>query len=119
MGRLLVPDALRGFAIVAMLIAHAAPFVPNAPWAVQFITANFSSVASPLFALVMGMSAELVWRRGGPVGVTLLQQTLRGLFLIVLGVWMATWGSGWRSSSATLDCSSSSARPFYSCAAQS
>lgn len=93
MSRLLVPDALRGFAIVAMLIAHAAPFVPNAPWAVQFVTANFSSVASPLFALVMGMSAELVWRRGGAVGVTLLQQTLRGLFLIVLGVWMATWGS--------------------------
>ncbi|MFP3821469.1 hypothetical protein SB658_22500, partial [Bacillus sp. SIMBA_008] len=55
--------------------------------------ANFSDVASPLFALVMGMSAELVWRRGGRVGTTLLQQTLRGLFLVVLGVWMASWGS--------------------------
>ncbi|WDM44126.1 hypothetical protein KV395_13105 [Microbacterium luteolum] len=91
--RLLVPDVLRGFAIIAMLIAHAASFVPNAPWAVHFVTANFSDVASPLFALVMGMSAELVWRRGGRVGTTLLQQTLRGLFLVVLGVWMAGWGS--------------------------
>lgn len=92
-GRLLVPDVLRGFAIIAMLIAHAASFLPNVPWAVHFVTANFSDVASPLFALVMGMSAELVWRRGGRVGTTLLQQTLRGLFLVVLGVWMATWGS--------------------------
>ncbi|WP_435743078.1 acyltransferase family protein [Microbacterium sp. PMB16] len=92
-GRLLIPDALRGFAIIAMLIAHAASFVPNVPWAAQFVTANFSELASPLFALVMGMSAELVWRRGGRVGTTLLQQMLRGLFLIVLGVWMATWGS--------------------------
>lgn len=92
-GRLLVPDVLRGFAIIAMLIAHAASFVPNVPGAVHFVTANFSEVASPLFALVMGMSAELVQRRGGGVGMTLLQQTLRGLFLIVLGVWMASWGS--------------------------
>ena len=91
--RLLIPDILRGFAIIAMLIAHAASFVPNAPWAVHFATSMFSEVASPLFALVMGMSAELVWRRGGRVGTTLLQQVLRGLFLIVLGVWMATWGS--------------------------
>ena len=76
-----------------MLIAHAGPFLPEAPWAAKFITGTFSDVASPLFALVMGMSAELVWRRGGRVGATLLQQTLRGLFLVVLGVWMASWGS--------------------------
>ncbi|MBT2485009.1 MULTISPECIES: acyltransferase family protein [unclassified Microbacterium] len=91
--RLLVPDVLRGIAIIAMLIAHASPFVPNAPGVARFVTANFSELASPLFALVMGMSAELVWRQGGRVGKTLLQQTLRGLFLIVLGVWMAGWGS--------------------------
>ncbi|PRB56776.1 acyltransferase family protein [Microbacterium sp. MYb45] len=92
-GRLVVPDVLRGFAIVAMLIAHAAPFIPNVPSAVHFLNSNFSAVASPLFALVMGMSAELVWRRGGKIGTTLLHQCLRGLFLVVLGVWMATWGS--------------------------
>ncbi|MEV4666448.1 acyltransferase family protein [Microbacterium sp. LWO12-1.2] len=92
-GRLVVPDVLRGIAIVAMLIAHAAPFVPSRPGAVSFVTSMFSEMASPLFALVMGLSAQLVWNRRPRIGVTLLQQTLRGLFLIALGVWMATWGS--------------------------
>ncbi|MHC9045977.1 acyltransferase family protein [Microbacterium saperdae] len=91
--RLVVPDVLRGIAIVAMLIAHAAPFVPSRPGAVSFVTSMFSEMASPLFALVMGLSAQLVWNRRPRVGVTLLQQTLRGLFLIALGVWMSTWGS--------------------------
>ncbi|WP_262003458.1 acyltransferase family protein [Microbacterium sp. Mcb102] len=91
--RLLIPDVLRGVAIVAMVIAHANPFLPELPWAAKFTTAMFSDLASPLFALVMGMSAEIVWRRGGRVGVTLLQQVFRGLFLIALGVWMASWGS--------------------------
>jgi uncharacterized protein len=91
--RLVIPDVLRGFAIIAMLIAHAASFLPDIPWAAHFVTAMFSEVASPLFALVMGMSAEIVWRRGGRRGITLLHQVLRGLFLILLGVWMATWGS--------------------------
>jgi hypothetical protein len=91
--RLPVPDVLRGIAIVAMVIAHAAPFIPSRPGAVSFVTSMFSEMASPLFALVMGLSAQLVWNRRPRVGVTLLQQTLRGLFLIALGVWMATWGS--------------------------
>ena len=89
----MIPDVLRGVAIVAMVIAHAAPFLPDAPWAVKVVTSNISDLASPLFALVMGISAELVWRRGGRRGVTMLQQLVRGLFLIALGVWMATWGS--------------------------
>lgn len=91
--RLVIPDVLRGVAIIAMVIAHAAPFLPDAPWAVKVVTSNISDLASPLFALVMGMSAELVWRRGGRRGITVLQQVVRGLFLIGLGVWMATWGS--------------------------
>ena len=91
--RLVIPDVLRGIAIVAMLIAHAAPFVPVRPGAVSFVISMFSEMASPLFALVMGLSAQLVWNRRPRVGVTLLQQTLRGLFLIALGVWMSTWGS--------------------------
>ena len=91
--RLVVPDVLRGLAIVAMLIAHAAPFIPNMPWAVDFIRGNINDLASPLFALVMGMSAQLVWQRSVRVPVTLLQQTVRGVILIALGIWMATWGS--------------------------
>lgn len=91
--RLIVPDVLRGIAIVAMLVAHAAPFIPNVPWVVQFPTAQLNSLASPLFALVMGMSAQLFWDRGSGVRKTLLEQGIRAAILIVLGVWMASWGS--------------------------
>lgn len=93
MARLVIPDVLRGVAILAMVIAHAAPFVPDRPWIVGFVFSHFNALASPLFALVMGMAAEIVWRRGGRVSTTLLQQSIRGLVLIALGVWMATWGS--------------------------
>lgn len=91
--RLVIPDVLRGIAIVAMLIAHAAPFVPQVPGALRFIVGNINDLASPLFAMVMGMSAQLVWQQRRGVPVTLLQQGIRGLLLIALGVWMATWGS--------------------------
>lgn len=91
--RLVVPDVLRGIAIVAMLIAHAAPFLPEMPRSARFLTAMFSELASPLFAVVMGMSAQLMWQASGRVGIPLLQQLLRGLFLVVLGAWMASWGS--------------------------
>jgi len=88
-----VPDVLRGIAIIAMLVAHAAPFLPNVPWVVQFPTTQLNAVASPLFALVMGISAQIVWNRSKSVGTTLLQQAIRAAILIVFGVWMATWGS--------------------------
>jgi len=91
--RLPVPDVLRGVAIIAMLIAHAARFHPNAPRAVEFAVGNINDLASPLFALVMGMSAQLTWNVSSPAGRTYLQQVLRGLILIVLGLWMATWGT--------------------------
>ncbi|GAA4486022.1 heparan-alpha-glucosaminide N-acetyltransferase domain-containing protein [Microbacterium panaciterrae] len=91
--RLIVPDVLRGVAIVAMLIAHAAPLLPQLPGAVRFVVGNVNDVASPLFALVMGMSAQLVWNSSRRTGATLLQQGIRGLVLIALGLWMATWGS--------------------------
>ena len=91
--RLPVPDVLRGIAIIAMLVAHAAPFLPNVPWVVQFPTTQLNAVASPLFALVMGISAQIVWNRSTRVGTTLLQQAIRATILIVFGVWMASWGS--------------------------
>ncbi|KJL29308.1 acyltransferase family protein [Microbacterium oxydans] len=91
--RLPVPDVLRGIAIIAMLVAHAAPFLPNVPWVVQFPTTQLNAVASPLFALVMGISAQIVWNRSTSIGTTLLQQAVRAVILIVFGVWMATWGS--------------------------
>jgi len=69
--RLLVADVLRGIAIVAMVIAHAAPFVPSRPGVLSFVTSMFSEMASPLFALVMGLSAQLVWNRRPRVATTL------------------------------------------------
>lgn len=91
--RLVVPDVLRGVAIVAMLIAHAVPMIPDVPRGLGFAMANVNSLASPLFALVMGMSAQIVRSRNDRLWRMLVQQTLRGAALIALGVWMATWGS--------------------------
>lgn len=93
--RLLVPDVLRGVAILAMLVAHAVPFLPHAPSAADFVMYNVNDVASPLFALVMGMAAQLVHQRTPPGDRLrmLVQQGVRALFLVLLGVWVATWGS--------------------------
>lgn len=91
--RLIIPDVLRGIAIIAMLVAHAALFIPDAPWVVQFPTSQLNSLASPLFALVMGMSAQLVWDRSSAMRRTLVEQGIRAAILVVLGVWLAAWGS--------------------------
>ncbi|PPH24659.1 acyltransferase family protein [Rathayibacter toxicus] len=93
--RLLVPDVLRGVAIVAMLIAHAMPLIPSLrKGVIGFIAGNISDVASPLFALVMGMSATIVLARPGASGTRVIVQNLiRAAILIVLGLWLATWGS--------------------------
>lgn len=76
-----------------MLIAHANVFLPHTPGPVGFLVGNINDLASPLFALVMGMSGQIVATRSTTPGITYLQQVIRGLVLIVLGVWMATWGS--------------------------
>jgi hypothetical protein len=93
--RLLVPDVLRGGAILAMLLAHAAPLLGRVPEPWRVFTASANDVASPLFALVMGMSAQLVTQRTDRAGRArmLVQQALRALALVLLGVWMGTWGS--------------------------
>lgn len=93
--RLLVPDALRGLAILAMLVAHAIPFLPGAPSAANFVMYNVNDVASPLFALVMGMAAQLLAQRTGPGERTrmLVRQAVRALVLVMLGLWLVTWGS--------------------------
>lgn len=93
--RLIVPDALRGIAIVAMLIAHAMPLMPGLRGgATGFVAGNVNDVASPLFALVMGMSAAIVVARPGASGArVVLQNLVRAAILIALGVWLATWGS--------------------------
>ncbi|WP_164232992.1 acyltransferase family protein [Microbacterium hydrocarbonoxydans] len=92
-GRMPIPDVLRGVAILAMLIAHAGPFVPNMPKVLLYVQSDINDVASPLFALVMGISAQLVWNRRDGLARTWLQQTWRGILLFALGMWMSTWGS--------------------------
>lgn len=93
--RLLVPDVLRGLAILAMLVAHAVPFLPGAPAALRLVMGDVNDVASPLFALVMGMSAQLVTQRTDPShrGGMLLRQAVRAVVLVGLGLWLAEWGS--------------------------
>lgn len=92
--RVALPDVLRGIAILAMVIAHAEPFLPNAPKIVEFAVGLISSLAAPLFALVMGMSAQLVWERSaGRMGRMLWRQGIKAAALIALGLWMNTWGS--------------------------
>jgi uncharacterized protein len=93
--RLLVPDVLRGVALLAMLIAHAVPFLPERPAALAVVMANINDLASPLFALVMGVSAQLVLQRTVRSGIPfmLFQQIIRGMILIGLGMILSEWGT--------------------------
>lgn len=94
-GRLPVPDVLRGIAVASMVLAHAVPLLPTMPYALRFVLGNVNDLASPLFALVMGMSAQIVWHRSAPGGRArvLLRQVIRAAVLIGLGLWMTTWGT--------------------------
>jgi len=93
-GRLVIPDVLRGVAIVAMLVAHGMPIMMLVPDAVAVAVQLLNDLASPLFALVMGMAAQLVLQRPGATrGAVTAQQLARGAILLVLGVWLSTWGS--------------------------
>ena len=95
--RVVVPDVARGFAIFAMLVAHAVPLLPQVPGAVRFLERQLNDVASPLFACVMGMATAIVLAktRLDPHGVraVIVQNVIRGCILVVLGVWLQTWGS--------------------------
>ncbi|RLV56847.1 DUF418 domain-containing protein [Aeromicrobium phragmitis] len=89
-----LPDLARGFAIVAMLIAHAQVLIPERPEFVSEIFARLNDVASPLFGLVMGMSAAIMLRSNSePAWRVVWHNVLRGGVLIGLGVWLETWGS--------------------------
>lgn len=95
-GRLAVLDVARGFAILAMLIAHAAPLLSEIPRHLAFVGFQLNDVASPLFASVMGSTAAIAVARvgkGRPVVPLLLQNTVRGLLLVALGMLLDAWGS--------------------------
>ncbi|NNG41264.1 DUF1624 domain-containing protein [Flexivirga sp. ID2601S] len=81
-------DAARGIAIVAMVVAHAVPWFV-APQPLRAIIGQVNDLASPLFALVMGVSAGLVARRvvaaRAPRWPTVAQFAVRAVLLVVIG----------------------------------
>lgn len=81
-------DAARGVAIVAMVIAHAHTWF-TAPGPLDRLVDEINDLASPLFALVMGVSAGLVARgiiaRGQDRWPTIAHFAVRALLLVVLG----------------------------------
>lgn len=84
--RVLGLDAARGLAVVAMVIAHAVPFISErVSDSGTFVLLEVNDLASPLFALVMGAAAGLV--SPGPSALRgTARAVVRGLALIVLGV---------------------------------
>ncbi|GAB3603800.1 DUF418 domain-containing protein [Microbacterium aureliae] len=80
---------------MAMLIAHAVPFLPDVPAWLGFTMAQINDLASPLFALVMGISTQLVIVRTARPGIPYMvfQQLLRGAILIALGIIVSMWST--------------------------
>ncbi|NQX11031.1 DUF1624 domain-containing protein [Microbacteriaceae bacterium VKM Ac-2855] len=93
--RSVVLDVSRGVAIVAMLIAHAGILLQGFPTPLAFTEKQINDLASPLFALTMGAAASIVIARAGRAGYlpVVAQNIVRGVILIALGYWTATWGS--------------------------
>lgn len=92
-------DAARGLAIVAMVIAHSHPWFV-APGPVSRVIGEVNDLASPLFGLVMGVSAGLVARgvlaRRRAQWPTIAHFAVRAVLLVVIGelllkfhVWIA------------------------------
>ncbi|MDO5501801.1 MAG: heparan-alpha-glucosaminide N-acetyltransferase domain-containing protein [Actinomycetia bacterium] len=92
-------DVLRGVAIVCMLIAHGMPFFwgTGVPAPVAEVTQAINDVASPLFGLVMGGAAALVWSRASVRGHwprRVLIDIGRGVLIFAFGVLLVeleTW----------------------------
>ncbi|WP_435203214.1 DUF418 domain-containing protein [Janibacter sp. GS2] len=88
-GRDTAVDLVRGVAVVCMVIAHVTIWVPETSGAVTLALGLINNVASPLFALIMGVSSGIVLtRRRHPVtGTTfVLRNLVRGLIVIAIGI---------------------------------
>jgi uncharacterized membrane protein len=69
-----------------MVIAHGLPFIGDRiPDSAAFVLQQVNDLASPLFALVMGVSAGLVLRRSEPARAE-TRAVVKGLVLVLLGV---------------------------------
>lgn len=83
-------DAARGFAVVAMVIAHTSPFIQPAPKVVVLAESILNDVAAPLFALLIGVTVVVA---GAPLNAApadrrcyRIQSARRAGTLIALGV---------------------------------
>lgn len=88
-GRDAAVDLARGIAIVCMVIAHVRVWAPTDAAPVKFTLLLVNNVASPLFALIMGISAGIVLTRrtGRVTGSTfVLRNLVRGLVIIIIGM---------------------------------
>ena len=82
-------DLVRGVAVLCMIIAHVKVWAPVESVPVTAALLAVNNVASPLFALIMGVSAGIVLTRSyAPVrgGAFIARNLVRGLVLIALGV---------------------------------
>lgn len=94
-------DAVRGGAVVAMIIAHTVTFIrPTAPETLLRIDSVLSDLASPLFALVIGATVVLV---GGPAAAGAeagarrrfaVQFAIKGVALVPIGWLLSLRPSG-------------------------
>ncbi|MFT3888051.1 MAG: acyltransferase family protein [Arachnia sp.] len=84
-------DAIRGFAIVAMVIAHTAPFIRSTVGrVVTYPEAILNDVAAPLFAMLIGATMALTTGRIGADPAAKrsyrIQTAIRAAILIGLGL---------------------------------
>ncbi|WP_068257231.1 acyltransferase family protein [Janibacter corallicola] len=82
-------DLVRGIAVVCMVIAHVRVWAPVETVPVRLALLAVNNVASPLFAVIMGISAGIVLTRpdrrvaGAPF---VRRNVVRGLLLVLVGV---------------------------------
>lgn len=89
-------DLLRGAAVICMIIAHVRVWAPVSSEPVKIALVMINNVASPLFAIVMGISAGIVLtRQDKPVvgWVFVARNVIRGLILIVIGMALELLGT--------------------------
>lgn len=82
-------DLARGFALLAVFVAHTAPVGPDSPLYLRWMQIS-DHIAAPLFTLLLGVSAGLASRPAvgdrDSRGAFRLTFALRGVALVVLGL---------------------------------
>lgn len=90
-------DLVRGVAVVCMILAHLTVIAPSFSGPTKLLLGLVNNVASPLFALVMGVSLGIVLTRRARrvTGMAfVLRDVVRGLILVAVGVALNQLHSG-------------------------